>query len=215
MKRARQALCCIMRRWTLTILSGLSLLLCVGFVILWFSSAGATRYCRQWSDTSYEETLYEIGVSGRGIGIGYDSWRTTRPDVVQGRTAHLMLAFPDANEHSGFSARIVAAGKDDRYISFGDLLTEETLWTRCGFQMTGKSLNMPGHVSKSAGIAAPLWPLVLLTAILPAYQFFRRERRFFRLRHNRCASCGYDLRASGERCPECGTAIAGGASGLT
>ena len=47
------------------------------------------------------------------------------------------------------------------------------------------------------------WFLVLTFAALPAYRLARRMRR----RHppGRCRACGYDLRATPERCPECGT----------
>lgn len=38
----------------------------------------------------------------------------------------------------------------------------------------------------------------------------RRRLEVFRRTHGRCVVCGYDLRASKERCPECGTAIPGG-----
>jgi hypothetical protein len=50
------------------------------------------------------------------------------------------------------------------------------------------------------------WPFVL-TAILPVLWgiLFRRRRRRFREGH--CRVCGYDLRASPGRCPECGTAF--------
>jgi hypothetical protein len=62
-------------------------------------------------------------------------------------------------------------------------------------------------------VATPIWPLVLTTAVLPAVWFARRAGtearavgRWRRFRGGLCASCGYDLRGSAERCPECGVA---------
>jgi hypothetical protein len=55
----------------------------------------------------------------------------------------------------------------------------------------------------------PLWPLVLLLAILPVRRFrqLALERRTNRRRAaNLCVACGYDVRASGGVCPECGAA---------
>lgn len=52
-------------------------------------------------------------------------------------------------------------------------------------------------------IAFPLWPLGLVLAI---GGWLARPRG--RAGPGCCRSCGYDLRASPERCPECGMAVA-------
>ena len=48
----------------------------------------------------------------------------------------------------------------------------------------------------------PYWFIAALTGVLPEIRLCKRRRPFG---PGYCARCGYDLRATPDRCPECGT----------
>lgn len=55
-------------------------------------------------------------------------------------------------------------------------------------------------------LAVPIWPLALLSLALPAARLWATSRRRRRRRRGHCLRCGYDLRGTADRCPECGAA---------
>ena len=61
------------------------------------------------------------------------------------------------------------------------------------------------HIYEKGGqIYFPLWVPVVLFGLFPGILFFRRRRERKRSIVGFCAVCGYDLRATPDRCPECG-----------
>jgi hypothetical protein len=65
--------------------------------------------------------------------------------------------------------------------------------------------NDPRHSrSRMAWLMFPAWALVAVTGSWPTIALIFRVRRRRRLKLGLCLRCGYDLRASGDLCPECG-----------
>lgn len=66
-----------------------------------------------------------------------------------------------------------------------------------------------GQISKGRlgfhyALIMPHWFLVAVSAIPPGVWLFRRARERRRRTRNQCVRCGYDLRGTPDRCPECG-----------
>lgn len=63
----------------------------------------------------------------------------------------------------------------------------------------------PKYTNFYFGMALPFWLLAILCGIWPALYWHPRRIRRQRITAGLCPDCGYDLRGTPNRCPECGT----------
>lgn len=87
----------------------------------------------------------------------------------------------------------------------GSLRQPVTPWSLWRFEI----IQLQG-VARLTAVLIPVWvipSLSLLLLVLPILHARARRRLKHRRATNRCQQCGYDLRASAGRCPECGDII--------
>jgi hypothetical protein len=79
------------------------------------------------------------------------------------------------------------------------------VWTSLRFEAVRETTRPHnGFTNVRRAFALPLWFVVMATAPAPAIVLRRYLIRLRRPRLGFCPSCGYDLRATPGRCPECG-----------
>jgi hypothetical protein len=82
------------------------------------------------------------------------------------------------------------------------------LWFDFWSQRKGNNRAGPEVIlSDALNVRVPYWLPALVTGLPPAVWLLRRGRQRKRAAGKLCPTCGYDLRATPGRCPECGTAV--------
>ena len=162
-------------RHLFTILSALSLLLCVGTCVLWVRSYSVWDEVVWDARNTYGSTLSIASLRGR-VNLSL-----TREDGRQASKSTWMHQSRSADD-----------GLPPRWLP---LLRFAHHSTRFGTPVW-KSL---------WAVDVPYWALcAVFGSSLVVQRGYCRSRK--RRHAGRCPTCGYDLRASPERCPECGTA---------
>jgi hypothetical protein len=176
-----------MSRRLLNLLTVLSLLMCVAAAAMWVRSY---RVRDVWIAFSYPGTPFTFTarsvVSDRGA---FSVWRC--------RSDNAMRVVPSDLET--WSRLFGVYWKGHHPFSHND--------ENWGFPHFGFAWNrdMFSGVVERWEVSVPYWAVVLLFAFLPLQAVAARVRDRRRLRGGLCAACGYDLRATPDRCPECGT----------
>jgi hypothetical protein len=169
-----------MLRRLFTLLSALSLVLCVATVVMWVRSyrVGDTYV---WLPPSRVDALQ----SGHGR-----LWYFRAESIDQVNYPLPLETFP-----KGYWAIRPPPPPQ---------LRSKPNWQFVGFSYTEER----PFTLRLRTVAVPLWSLVAVLSAAPVAALMgivRRRRRRRRARAGLCRSCGYDLRATPGRCPECGT----------
>lgn len=142
----------------------------------------------------------------RHCGSAFRRWRRFCPDQRSSVPAVLALVC-----FAFLAYRAVRNWDGDGCIDLGTADVYDS--TECSWQLLGLRFMRSLGADAAWLLILPYWPFIGV-ACIPLLLWERRQRRARLVQHrmeNRlCLHCGYDLRASNERCPECGTAIAVG-----
>lgn len=189
-----------MKHRIFTILAAISLLLFVAVVALWADTgyllgARGSRATRLRTGPDSAEIHYVVGVDSRALVFEQDKF----------------LIIPPTGGSFHPSTAILTPSLIDWYSRCGPASS----WHWGGFEWASAELtstDVSSHLwmfGWQSYLRLPYWALLILFAVMPTWHslsYMSRRRR--EKRRGLCPIYDYDLRASKERCPECGTPIA-------
>ena len=186
----------MIRRRLFTILSAASLLLCVATCALWVRSLGRVETLRRLAIGPESSIREDRVISGQGR-IEWWRWRANG-------LADLPLSETVGPQPWTYLDETPTRSDWKWRLHRGKTLGGEA-WEGLGFRAVTSHNDPPSVRPRSyQSVSVPYYILTLLTLVLPACRLrqFRRDR--WRRRPGLCPACGYDLRATPDRCPECG-----------
>ena len=212
-----------MMRKLFTFASAVSLVLCLATAVLWVRSKQAGDLIRWYSpDRQSLQFVHGDFFVGDGLIRLYHG----RQRLETRRAFDLTLADLQNSYESAFPVIHVRFPPNPIDRPRQSVLSRLGFWTESShdqasgddffawqwfYSPEGRHFRAPVHQVggcrfDSWTITLPLWlPMAVLA--LPAIPMLNRLRHRLRVRAGHCAACGYDLRATPDRCPECGVAV--------
>ncbi len=91
------------------------------------------------------------------------------------------------------------------HVMFVEGLTGSHQFLGSTFETIQSAPGWAGHPFTVHRLRISYWLAAALFALMPAVFIIRTIRQRMRYKPGQCRKCGYDLRATPDRCPECGT----------
>lgn len=195
----------------------LSLVLCIAVIVLWATSRSAKRSI----DITLKAQVYEISASCGVLTIDNGPQRRMEDELLKQRRDGVVRAIQSLEE---ISDRKVESSEAPIELP-GENLDQSLRRAEERANLTGEEIDrttalaamqamrwQPIIRSAPWAISCHCWTIAVaagsLCIVIISPRGLRRRRVARRSHRGLCQFCGYDLRASKERCPECGAARA-------
>jgi hypothetical protein len=175
------------RRWVFNVMAVVSLVICLATVGLWVRSYWVWDIVTRdsYDHASEQRRMYSVHSLHGRFAVCRDTvtpWALTSTVDLENIRTWRWRREPD---------RPLVIAADD-------------LWLRMGFGWESTTTAVGARTFKTHAISVPQPIVIAIVAILPSWWLRVVIQRKLRQRSGLCCKCGYDLRASPERCPECG-----------